>query len=71
MRASSPEPNKHVVSKPSEETNGGTEAAAESIGSGASSDEEKKKKSFEPSEMFTKDWRTFHCKTWHLEPTVR
>nr|XP_018906485.1 PREDICTED: uncharacterized protein KIAA1109 isoform X3 [Bemisia tabaci] len=22
-------------------------------------------------DIFTKDWRNFNCKTWHLEPTVR
>ncbi|XP_017781272.1 PREDICTED: uncharacterized protein KIAA1109 isoform X3 [Nicrophorus vespilloides] len=22
-------------------------------------------------DIFTKDWRNYHCKTWHLEPTVR
>ncbi|XP_054257192.1 bridge-like lipid transfer protein family member 1 [Macrosteles quadrilineatus] len=37
------------------------------------SDEEKKQKSFEHAEVtgYTKDWRDYHCKTWHLEPTVR
>ncbi|KAF4529363.1 hypothetical protein B566_EDAN016812 [Ephemera danica] len=29
------------------------------------------RKAFDPAEMFLKDWRNFHCKTWHLEPTVR
>lgn len=24
-----------------------------------------------PSDVFNKDWRNYHCKTWHLEPTVR
>lgn len=27
------------------------------------------KKSFD--DIFTKDWRNYNCKTWHLEPTVR
>jgi len=45
--------------------------AAAAGASGATSDEEKKRKTFDPAEMFTKDWRTYHCKTWHLEPTVR
>lgn len=31
-------------------------------------EDEKKKKTFDP---FTKDWRTYNCKMWHLEPTVR
>lgn len=22
-------------------------------------------------DIFTKDWRDYNCKTWHLEPTVR
>ncbi|XP_049857041.1 transmembrane protein KIAA1109 homolog isoform X4 [Schistocerca gregaria] len=35
------------------------------------SEEERKRKAFDPAEMFTKDWRNYHCKTWHLEPTVR
>jgi hypothetical protein len=38
---------------------------------GATSDDEKKRKAFDPVEMFTKDWRNYRCKTWHLEPTVR
>ncbi|XP_059485480.1 bridge-like lipid transfer protein family member 1 isoform X2 [Neocloeon triangulifer] len=29
------------------------------------------RKTFDPAEMFLKDWRSFNCKTWHLEPTVR
>ncbi|KAL0269606.1 UNVERIFIED_CONTAM: hypothetical protein PYX00_007281 [Menopon gallinae] len=33
-------------------------------------EDKKSKKSFD-AEMFSKDWRTYHCKTWHLEPTVR
>lgn len=35
-----------------------------------SEEDKKSKKSFD-SEVFSKDWRTYHCKTWHLEPTVR
>lgn len=34
-------------------------------------EDEKKNKSFDPGEIFTKDWRTYNCKMWHLEPTVR
>ncbi|XP_075226335.1 transmembrane protein KIAA1109 homolog tweek [Lycorma delicatula] len=71
LRACSPEPSKHNIGKSAEEGNIGIETTSEPVGSGGSSDEEKKRKSFEPGEMFTKDWRTFHCKTWHLEPTVR
>ncbi|GLG98161.1 Uncharacterized protein GBIM_04764 [Gryllus bimaculatus] len=40
-------------------------------GTSATSDDEKKRKTFDPGEMFTKDWRSYQCKTWHLEPTVR
>lgn len=36
-----------------------------------SSEDEKKRKQFDPAEMFIKDWRSYRCKTWHLEPTVR
>lgn len=35
------------------------------------SEDEKKRKQFDPAEMFIKDWRSYRCKTWHLEPTVR
>ncbi|XP_063234537.1 bridge-like lipid transfer protein family member 1 isoform X2 [Bacillus rossius redtenbacheri] len=35
------------------------------------SEDERKRKAFDPAEIFTKDWRNYHCKTWHLEPTVR
>ncbi|KAK0176217.1 hypothetical protein PV328_000373 [Microctonus aethiopoides] len=35
------------------------------------SDDERKRKQFDPAEMFIKDWRSYRCKTWHLEPTVR
>ena len=42
-----------------------------SSNTGATSDDDRKRKSFDPAEMFTKDWRNYHCKTWHLEPTVR
>lgn len=33
--------------------------------------DDRKKRVFDPADMFTKDWRDFNCKTWHLEPTVR
>ena len=35
------------------------------------SEDDKKRKQFDPAEMFIKDWRSYRCKTWHLEPTVR
>lgn len=35
------------------------------------SEDERKRKQFDPAEMFIKDWRSYRCKTWHLEPTVR
>lgn len=37
------------------------------------SEDDKKRKTFEHGEVtgHNKDWRNFHCKTWHLEPTVR
>nr|CAD7444872.1 unnamed protein product [Timema bartmani] len=41
------------------------------INSSTATDEDRKRKAFDPAEMFTKDWRNYHCKTWHLEPTVR
>lgn len=28
-------------------------------------------KAFDPTDVFNMDWRSFICKTWHLEPTVR
>ncbi|KAK4878280.1 hypothetical protein RN001_010786 [Aquatica leii] len=34
-----------------------------------SSEQSLNKKSFD--DIFTKDWRNYNCKTWHLEPTVR
>lgn len=47
-------------------------AACDASISGLSEDD-KKRKSFEHGEVtgHNKDWRNFHCKTWHLEPTVR
>jgi hypothetical protein len=63
-RAHSPDPER--CSKDSSSANTGASGV-----SGATSDEEKKRKAFDPVEMFTKDWRNYHCKTWHLEPTVR
>ncbi|XP_011301889.1 uncharacterized protein KIAA1109 isoform X7 [Fopius arisanus] len=37
----------------------------------AMSEDERRRKQFDPAEMFIKDWRSYRCKTWHLEPTVR
>ncbi|KAK6639579.1 hypothetical protein RUM43_007852 [Polyplax serrata] len=34
-------------------------------------EDEKKKKTFESGDVFTKDWRTYNCKSWHLEPKVK
>ncbi|XP_031778304.1 transmembrane protein KIAA1109 isoform X8 [Nasonia vitripennis] len=34
-------------------------------------EDDKKRKQYDPAEMFIKDWRSYRCKTWHLEPTVR
>lgn len=41
------------------------------VSSISTSEDEKKRKQFDPAEMFIKDWRSYRCKTWHLEPTVR
>jgi len=49
-----------------------TGAAAVNVsGMSAISEDDKKRKQFDPAEMFIKDWRSYRCKTWHLEPTVR
>jgi Fragile site-associated protein C-terminus. len=60
-RAQSPDPERH-----NRESSG-----AAGLTSASTSDEEKRRIAFDPAEMFTKDWRNYHCKTWHLEPTVR
>lgn len=44
----------------------GAKSSKPSISSAA---EGQAKKSFD--DIFTKDWRNYNCKTWHLEPTVR
>ncbi|XP_043249927.1 transmembrane protein KIAA1109 isoform X1 [Colletes gigas] len=50
----------------------GTASTANSFAATSiTSEDEKKRKQFDPSEMFIKDWRSYRCKTWHLEPTVR
>jgi hypothetical protein len=60
-RAQSPDPERH-----------NRESSGVAAGTNVSTnDEEKRRIAFDPAEMFTKDWRNYHCKTWHLEPTVR
>lgn len=54
-RASSPEPEK----------------SRSAAGTSNATEDDKKKKNFDPEDMFSKDWRHYRCKTWHLEPTVR
>ena len=65
FRAHSPDPDRRSRDSSSASSTGMGGA------SGVTSDEDRKRKSFDPAEMFTKDWRNYHCKTWHLEPTVR
>ncbi|XP_051162533.1 transmembrane protein KIAA1109 homolog isoform X5 [Leptopilina boulardi] len=60
-RAHSPE----AQEKKSTTTNTSTSSAS------TNSEDEKKRKQYDPTEMFVKDWRSYRCKTWHLEPTVR
>ncbi|KAH0550312.1 hypothetical protein KQX54_018632 [Cotesia glomerata] len=51
-----------------------TASASTSTATSSTMTEEEKKQSnkqFDPAEMFIKDWRSYRCKTWHLEPTVR
>lgn len=48
----------------------GESRSSPSSSSSTSSDQSQLiKKSFD--DIFTKDWRNYSCKTWHLEPTVR
>ncbi|KAJ8666820.1 hypothetical protein QAD02_008482 [Eretmocerus hayati] len=62
LRAHSPDPTeKKNLNQPS--TSSGTSTAF--------TDDDKKLKQFDPAEVFIKDWRSYRCKTWHLEPTVR
>lgn len=44
-------------------------APGSSSTSGSADANQLNKKSLD--EIFTKDWRDYTCKTWHLEPTVR
>ncbi|XP_011494762.1 PREDICTED: uncharacterized protein KIAA1109 [Ceratosolen solmsi marchali] len=60
-RAHSPDPNEKK----------GTNQSSTSSATTVTSEEDKKRKQFDPADMFIKDWRSYRCKTWHLEPTVR
>ncbi|KAK9502019.1 hypothetical protein O3M35_012630 [Rhynocoris fuscipes] len=57
----SPEPNKTDYRKGDSSSGGGSDIA----------DDDKLAKSLDPTDVFNMDWRSFVCKTWHLEPTVR
>ncbi|EZA51340.1 hypothetical protein X777_10025 [Ooceraea biroi] len=63
-RAHSPDPQEK------KSASAGAGANVSSVSS-VTSEDEKKRKQFDPAEMFIKDWRSYRCKTWHLEPTVR
>ncbi|XP_034943286.1 transmembrane protein KIAA1109 homolog isoform X1 [Chelonus insularis] len=65
LRTNSPDPQEKRSTNKSPASN------STSIPSTSISEEEKKRKQFDPAEMFIKDWRSYRCKTWHLEPTVR
>ncbi|KAK9299212.1 hypothetical protein QLX08_007719 [Tetragonisca angustula] len=56
---------------PQEKKGGTTNTAGTSATTTITSEDEKKRKQFDPAEMFIKDWRSYRCKTWHVEPTVR
>lgn len=56
---------------PQERKNANANTSANMSTLSVSSEDEKKRKQFDPAEMFIKDWRSYRCKTWHLEPTVR
>lgn len=58
-------------SDPHGRRSGAASTASTSAAISTISEDEKKRKQFDPSEMFIKDWRSYRCKTWHLEPTVR
>ncbi|XP_063974640.1 bridge-like lipid transfer protein family member 1 isoform X5 [Diachasmimorpha longicaudata] len=61
-RAHSPESHDKRTGPPSSSSASTTSAMTE---------DERRRKQFDPAEMFIKDWRSYRCKTWHLEPTVR
>ncbi|CAB0018125.1 unnamed protein product [Nesidiocoris tenuis] len=64
VRAQSPLPdNLKAESSVSDTASGGSDTGEDDRG--------KKRSNFDPTDVFNLDWRTFHCKTWHLEPTVR
>ncbi|BES96456.1 Fragile site-associated protein C-terminus [Nesidiocoris tenuis] len=64
VRAQSPLPdNLKAESSVSDTASGGSDTGED--------DRSKKRSNFDPTDVFNLDWRTFHCKTWHLEPTVR
>ncbi|XP_057320080.1 bridge-like lipid transfer protein family member 1 isoform X4 [Microplitis mediator] len=46
-------------------------SSASTSATSSMTEDERKRKQFDPAEMFIKDWRSYRCKTWHLEPTVR
>ncbi|OAD56139.1 hypothetical protein WN48_04013 [Eufriesea mexicana] len=56
---------------PQEKKGGSTSTSGTSATTVINSEDEKKRKQFDPAEMFIKDWRSYRCKTWHVEPTVR
>lgn len=76
-RAQSPElaekPSRRGETREGEGVSEGTAGDGLASATPSTSEEEKKQKSFEHAEVtgYTKDWRNYHCKTWHLEPTVR
>ncbi|XP_046477858.1 bridge-like lipid transfer protein family member 1 isoform X1 [Neodiprion pinetum] len=56
---------------PQERRNANLNTSNASTTSAVTTEDERKRKQFDPAEMFIKDWRSYRCKTWHLEPTVR
>ncbi|XP_048267008.1 transmembrane protein KIAA1109 homolog isoform X2 [Bombus terrestris] len=56
---------------PQEKKGGTSNTGSTSATTTFTSEDEKKRKQFDPAEMFIKDWRSYRCKTWHVEPTVR
>ncbi|XP_029046657.1 transmembrane protein KIAA1109 homolog isoform X1 [Osmia bicornis bicornis] len=62
-RAHSPDPH--------DKKSGSATTSSTSTSTTITTEDEKKRKQFDPTEMFIKDWRSYRCKTWHLEPTVR
>lgn len=67
-RASSPDPEKRPKDSQMSPSAGINNS---SNNSSSPSETEPKRKGFDPADVFTKDWRNYHCNTWHLEPTVR